>query len=332
MTPDLPAYEEAARAIVEARSVVVCAHVRPDGDAVGSVLGLVQALRGCGIEAIPTLADEGGRGPITYAFLPGFGLFQPVSELSAPDVFVALDTPNTERIGVAASLVARAGTTVVIDHHPDNAGFGDINLVDPSAAAVGQILWHLIPRMCALSGHPDALTFEVATCLYCALLTDTGGFRYSNTTPDALRDAAEMLEAGAEPAAISRDVYESRSAGAVALAGVALSRLALVNDGHVALSWITDADFDETGALPEETEHLIDMLRMLGDVETVVFLHDRGHECRANLRAKRGFDVGAVARRFGGGGHVAAAGLTYAGAREALLDELLPLLPGGHSG
>lgn len=317
----------AAERVTRARSVVVCGHVRPDGDAVGSTLGLVLALRGCGIDAVPTLADENGRGPATYAFLPGFATYTPVAALAVPDVFVALDTPNLDRLGIAADLASEAAELIVIDHHPDNSGFGTLDLVDPGAAAVGQMLWRLLPELGRLRGlEPSS---QIATCLYCALLTDTGGFRYSNTTAEALRDAASMLQAGADPSDISRSVYEERSPGAVGLAGRALSRLEIVNGGLVAVSWIDDADLEATGALPEETEHLVDMLRMLGGVEALVFFQIANGECRVNLRSKSGFDVGSVARGLGGGGHAAAAGLTFNGTRIELLDALLPLLPGG---
>ncbi|TLM79501.1 MAG: bifunctional oligoribonuclease/PAP phosphatase NrnA [Actinobacteria bacterium] len=319
-------YRAAAERLVSATSVAVCAHIRPDGDAVASTLALAAALRACGVDAVPTLADEDGRAPATYAFLPWFDEYVPAGDLDAPEVLVALDTPNVERLGAAGRLAAGAVDVIVLDHHPDNLGFGTMNLVDTEAAAVGQMVWRLLAHLGDLRGL--SVDERLAHSLYVALLTDTGGFRYSNTTPQALRDAADMVQAGADPAAASREAYEERSHGAVALAGLALSRLQLLNGGRVAHAWIADEDFAATGALPEETEHLVDMLRMLGGVDVVVFAQQRGAECRVNLRSKNGFDVGSVARRFGGGGHAAAAGLTYAGLREDFLAEALPLLPG----
>lgn len=327
MTLPRSAYRRLAERLIAARTAVVCGHVRPDGDAVGSVLGLTAMLRGCGVDAVPTLADEGTDAPGAYAFLPGSDGFVEAASTDPPELFVALDTPNRDRLGTATVLADSAREIVVVDHHPDNAEYGAVNAVDQEASAVGQMLWRLMPDLRELCDYQPSA--EVATCLYTALLTDTGGFRYSNTTPDALRDAAAMVEAGADAAAISRAVYETRSPAAVALASRALSRLELVNGGRVALSWIAEEDFGETGARADETEHLIDMLRMLGGVEAIVFLVTRDGECRANLRAKGQADVGSVARRLGGGGHAAAAGLTYAGTREALLGELLPMLPGG---
>ncbi|MBE0476833.1 MAG: DHH family phosphoesterase [Coriobacteriia bacterium] len=316
----------AAAALLRGAPSVVCAsHVRPDGDAVGSVLALVHALRETRTAAVPTLADE-RPAPATYAFLPGFEGYIPAADLDPPAVFVSLDAPNLDRLGVAERLAAGADARLVIDHHPDNRRFGTVNLVDADAPASACIVWRLLPHL-GVKPNPD-----IATCLYTALLTDTGRFAYGNTTPAAFRAAAEMLEIGVDAAWVARNVYESRSPGALTITGRALDRLTVTNRGHVAYSWIDDRDFSETGALPEETEHLVDMLRMLGGVDVVVFVRDRGGELRVNLRAKRGFDVGSVARTFGGGGHTAAAGLTYRnGDLRTFLGRVLPMLPGGEA-
>jgi len=316
-------YHRAAVMLRHAQSVIVCGHVRPDGDAIGSVLALTLALRDAGIAAIPTLADSGTHPPKTYAFLPGVALFAPVSELETPDVFVALDTPNLERLGDAADIARAAETTIVIDHHPDNAEFGTVNVVDHTMAASSQLVWHLLERL-EIAPSP-----EVALCCYVGLMTDTGRFQFDNTTPETLRDAASMLEAGVSPAEASRLVFQERSAGSLALQARAMSRIEVVNDGHVAMSWIADADYQETGALPEDSEYLADAVREIGGVDVVVVLRLIEGEIRGNLRAKTGFDVSAVARDLGGGGHVAAAGFTFQGTREELLPLLLAKLPGG---
>lgn len=316
------AYHRVAVELRKASTVVVCAHVKPDGDAIGSVLALTLALRESGIPAVPTLADV-EPAPASYDFLPGFGLFVPAAQLEPPGVFVALDTPGPDRLGVAAELAAAADTLVVIDHHPDNSGFGTVNLTDSAAAATGLMVWRLLR---ALEQHPSP---EVALCCWVALVTDTGRFAYSNTSPDALRDAAAMLEAGADAAEAHRMLYESRTAAAMALETRVLSRLTLANHGRVAYAWVEDADYPETGAHPWETEHLVDAVRALAGIDVALLLRVHSDGVRVNLRAKTGYDVSSVARRWGGGGHVAAAGFNYAGDREAVLGELLPHLPGG---
>jgi len=316
------AFHRAAVALRHATSVAVCAHIRPDGDALGSMLAATLLLRAAGIAAVPVLADD-EPAPTTYSFLPGFALLVRPADLEQPDAVLALDTPNLERLGDAAALARNASTLVVMDHHPDAVEFGTVNVLDAVAAATGQLVWRLAR---ALEVPP---TPEVALCCFVALQTDTGRFQYSNTTPEALRDAADMVQAGADPAEASRLVYESRTHASLALEARTLDRVTLANHGHVAYSWITDEDFAETGALPEETEHLVDAVRVVRGPDVVMLFRLLGDEVRGNLRAKTGFDVGAVARHFGGGGHAAAAGFTVPGTLEALLEELLPRLPGG---
>jgi phosphoesterase RecJ-like protein len=314
-----------AVALRKATSVVVCAHVRPDGDAIGSVLALTLALREMGVPAIPTLADA-RPAPATYSWLPGFALYVPASDLEVPSVFVALDTPIPDRLGQAQAIAEQAGTLVVMDHHPDATRFGDIHVLSTEMAATGQIVWRLLET---LDVTP---TPEIALCCYAALLTDTGRFQYQNTTPQALRDAADMIEAGVDPSEAARLIYHNRSAASLALEARAMSRLTFANDGRVVYSWVTDADFDETRALPEEAETLPDTVRAVAGIDVAVLMRERGDEVRVNLRAKNSFDVGAVARRFGGGGHPAAAGFTWnTPGVESLVPELLPLLPGGQA-
>lgn len=315
-------FHRAAVALRKAASVVVCAHVRPDGDAVGSVLGMTLALRAAGIPAVPTLADD-GPAPATYAFLPGHSLFVPAGDLDPPEVFVALDTPVPERLGEARRLMESAATTVLFDHHPDANAYADICVCDPAMAATGQMVWRFLD---ALEIEP---TPEVALTLYVALITDTGRFSYDNSSPAALRDAASMIEAGVDPAYASRMVYQERSAASLEVESRALSRLRTVNGGSVAWTSLTDADFELSGALPEEAEHVVDAVRALGGVDVVVLLRQKGSEVRGNLRAKTGVDVGTVARALGGGGHRAAAGFTVPDSTvDEVVERLLPMLPG----
>ncbi len=315
-------YEAIAKAIEGATSIALCAHVDPDGDAVGSSLGLTAILERLGKTVYPLLAN-GTAVPSTYAFLPGAERLRAPAGVPAYDLFIALDVPDLVRLGDSATFATAAASLVVIDHHPDNRCFGHVNLVDPVAAATGELLWRLLP---VLGVTADT---TIATCLFTALMTDSGRFSYSNTTPAALRAAAEMIEAGADVAAIFRSVYESRTPGALALIGRALSRMTRANGGDVIYSWITPQDFVETGALPEETENLIDEIRAVKDVGSVALLKVGDGSVRVSLRSKNGHDVGAVARTFGGGGHRAAAGFTREGTLESVLGELLPLLPGG---
>ena len=315
-------WEGASDALRAAGSVVVCAHVDPDGDAIGSVLAATLALRSLGVAALPTLADDAPV-PTTYSFLPGCDMFVPASDISEPDVFLAVDTPSPARLGVAQGLADAARLVVVADHHPDNRRFGDVELFDPRAAATGQIIWRLLRH---LGVEPTA---DIARCLYVALMTDTGRFSYGNTNSRALRDAANMVIAGADPFASYDATYENRSPGSLRLLGLALSRVTLANEGRVAYSWVSEEDLVETGTTLPETENLVDAVRQLGGVDAVFLAKVVGDHVRVSLRSKKGADVGAVARTLGGGGHAAAAGATLEGDLANALAALLPLLPGG---
>jgi phosphoesterase RecJ-like protein len=317
-------YHRAAVFLRHAETVVVGAHVNPDGDAVGSMLGLTIALRDAGIPAVPTLASA-KPAPDTYAFLPGFDLFTNPEELETPALFVALDSPDPARLGDAAELATSAANLIVIDHHPDNSEFGTVNVVDDSMAATGQMIWRLLDR---LEVDPSP---EVAQCLYVALMTDTGRFQFENTTPRALRDAADMVDAGAVPSELARLVYQNRSKAALDLDARVLSRVTLANGGRVAYSYIARDDYDETGARPEDTENLVDVVRALEGIDVALLLRVRDGEIRGNLRAKTGADVGAVAREFGGGGHAAAAGFTLSGTLDDAIPQVLAALPGHES-
>jgi bifunctional oligoribonuclease and PAP phosphatase NrnA len=317
-----PAYHHAVVALRRATSVVVCGHVHPDGDAIGSALGVTLALREAGIAAVPTLADA-EPAPSTYAFLPGFGLFVAAEQLEAPQVFVAVDTPNPARLGAAEVLMHGAESVVVIDHHPDAQAFGQVCVLDPKSAATGQLVWTLAKTLL------EAPSGEVALCCYVGLVTDTGRFSYDNTCASAFRTAAEMVEAGVDPAETSRLVYQSRSKASLDIEARAMCRLTIVNRGRVAYAWVTDDDFDELGVRAEEAESLPDAVRLLGGIDVAFLMRQTESEVRVNLRAKTGFDVGEIARRFGGGGHRAASGLTFKGSMAELLPQLLPLLPGG---
>ena len=172
--PVLAEFHHALVALRRASSVVVCGHVRPDGDAIGSVLGMTLSLRENGIPAVPTLANAEDA-PSTYAFLPGFGLYVPADQLEAPDVFVAMDTPVLDRLGLGEPLAKAANTVIVFDHHPNGEEYGTVNVLDPSASATAQMVWQFAKTL----GTPSA---DVAECCYVGLVTDTGRFSYDNTS------------------------------------------------------------------------------------------------------------------------------------------------------
>lgn len=318
---DAESFAAIASVLRTAEHVVIGSHVDPDGDALGSSLGLSFALDLLGVRNSVVLGS-GDACPSTYAFLPGSERLTAPQPVDGSYVFISLDSPDLRRLGAAADLARAASTLLTIDHHPDATAEGSENVIDSSAAATGVLVWQLLPHLGVI---PDV---QVATCLYTAVLTDTGRFSYSNTKPETLRIAADMVDAGAHPHDIYTAVYENRSAGAQQMVGRTLGRVRLANGGRVAYSWIGETDFAETGARPEEAENLIDFVRALGGVDVVFLAKVDGSTVRGSLRAKSDTDVGAIARELGGGGHRAAAGFTVEGDLDALLARLLPLLPG----
>ncbi|MDI6711835.1 MAG: DHHA1 domain-containing protein [Anaerosomatales bacterium] len=320
MRSEADALHAAAHAALAARHVVVCSHVDPDGDAVGSVLALVHALEAAGVRADAVLAS-GDHAPVTYAFLPGAERFVRAAEVDRrPDCVFALDAPNPVRLGEAAAFL-KGSSTVVIDHHPDNERFGQVSVVDPDAPSTSALIWELLP---ALGVAPSQAVLD---CVFCGLMTDTGRFSFDNATPRAFRLAAELAEAGARTTWVYRNVYERRSHAALLLVSRAMDRLTFANGGAVAYSWISDDDLRETGALPEETEDLIDAIRVVAGPQVVVLFKSAPGRVKGSVRAKDETDVGAVARALGGGGHRAAAGFTIDGSLDDALDAVLPLLP-----
>lgn len=311
---------------------VICGHVSPDGDCLGSQLGLAAALRQMGKECACVLArDE--EPPRDLAFLPGFDGLVPAARYEGPcEVFVAVDVPTTERVGDGARLQAAADLTVTVDHHAVPAAMSQLSYTDPDAASTTMLIWELAV---ALGGERDRI---VATCCYTGLMTDTGRFQYQNADAAAFAAAAEMVAAGAEPAAISRHIYQSRSLASILLEGRNVDHMALSADGAAALSWLSLADFAECGAVKADAEPMVDVLRAIEGVRVACMLREQEGEVRGSLRAKDGTDVAAIARELGGGGHTAAAGFTFRGtlaeavaALAARLGIEAPCLPAGAS-
>lgn len=300
--------EAIAQALLEHDNYVICGHVSPDGDCLGSQLALAAALRQCGKQVACVLARNE---PIdgTLAFLPGADSLVPAAHYDGPcDGFVAVDVPTPERLGDGAALQARASFTVTVDHHAVPKAMSRLSYTDPDAASTTMLIWELAA---ALGAERDRI---VATCCYTGLMTDTGRFQYQNADAAAFAAAAEMVAAGAEPAAISRHIYQSRSLASILLEGRNVDHMALAADGTAALSWLSLADFAECGACKADAEPMVDVLRAIDGVEVACMLREQsGGEIRGSLRAKGDADVAAIARAFGGGGHTAAAGFTFCG-------------------
>ncbi|MDR3316144.1 MAG: DHH family phosphoesterase [Coriobacteriales bacterium] len=288
-----------------AQEIVVCGHVNPDGDAVGSNLALSAFLRERG-HTVTSLLAQYPTAPNLYAFMPGYEFVPAAEYAGTPDLFIAVDTSTKVRLGKAAEIFDRAKNTLVIDHHPDYEGYSPNYFGDARAAATGLLIWDL------LSATETPITRDIAEYCYVAIMTDTGRFSFQNTSSEAFEAAGEMIAAGVNPAEMSKNVYESRSLSSLMLDARLVSRIRFSGDGRIVYSWVNAADLSELKVTRDETEGLPTLLRSIRDVEVAILLREEEDGTRVNLRAKGSCDVGAVARAFGGGGHRAAAGITLA--------------------
>jgi phosphoesterase RecJ-like protein len=309
-------HEIAAR-LARGRRVAIVSHLDPDGDAVGSALGLAWLLRGVGREAVVGLP---GGVPRLYDFLPGAeDVAARAEDMEGPfDAVVAVDATSPSRLAELASVASRGGTLLNVDHHGDNIRFGDVAWVDPTACATA-LLVHELARH---AGWAESA--ESAACLYTGILTDTGRFTFANTDARALAAAAELVERGAAADDIAHRVYERRTAASTRLLARALSTLTLHDDGRVAVVHVTPEMLAETGARAEDTEGFSNWARSIEGVKVGLFFRDTGEGIvRVSFRSNGGVAVDAVAGRFGGGGHPGASGARLPGPLEEAKENVL---------
>ena len=303
-TADLKAIADALR---QHDRFLVVTHENPDGDALGSLLAATLALRQVGKDAVMYLP---GRTPLPreYSFMPLGELLREPPEDVAERVLLAVDCAKEDRIGDQEA-ISRAPLVLDVDHHHDNTRFGDLNLIVADASSTGEVLRDVFAELAI------ALTPDLAEPLYIALVTDTGRFQYANTTPKALRLAAELVEAGADIHAVFQEVYESVEFAKLKLLARALSRAEVLEGGRIVVSHLVRTDFADVGASEPYSEGIIDYLRAVEGAELAVLvreqLNESAHAYKGSLRSSIDeLDVSAIARRFGGGGHRQAAGFS----------------------
>jgi len=313
---------EIRRVIEEHRSFVLLEHHKPDGDCIGSGLALVQALRGLGKQALLVSEDPH---PAVYDFLPGRE-FHTRSQYIAPEdykaeVAIFIDCTDPERTGRAIEL-ARDTIWINIDHHVSNTGFGDLSLVVPEAAATGEIVYRLLLYMRV------PITKEIATCLYAAIATDTGGFRYQNTTAETFEIAGALVGYGASPWEVAEQVFETRTVSSVLLLAKALGTLKLHRGGKLATVAVTREMMAQAGASPDDTEGIISYPRSISGVEVSLLFREMedGSGFHVSFRSRLKVDVSKVAVKLGGGGHPRAAGAYVKGTLEEVTQKVLAIL------
>jgi len=242
--------------------------------------------------------------PQMYAFIPGFGDIEVEPPAGTdPELVFFFDSGNLERSGSSVKQIAAHATIVNVDHHPSNSRFGDINVIDPEASAVGQMVMELLDHL----GYP--ITPTIATNLYVALLTDTGGFRHENTTPRALEDAARLARLGADPGRIATQVYKMRPETTLKLSGLALATMRIELQGRLAWAKVTRRMLREASAVMAESEGIIDTLNSIAGLELAILFKEVSSDLtKISVRSRGTVDAAALCATFGGGGHIRAAG------------------------
>jgi bifunctional oligoribonuclease and PAP phosphatase NrnA len=291
-------------------------HENPDGDALGSLLATKLALDAMGKDSEMYLYGDAPL-PREYGFMGLDGLLRQLPDDAGERVLVALDCANESRMGPVPELREQAPLTLDIDHHHDNSCFGDVNLVVGDASSTGEVLRDVFAEL------DVALTPEIAEALYIAVVTDTGRFQYTNTTPKALRLAAELVEAGADVHRVFQGVYESVEFAKLKLLARALDRAQVYEGGRLVVSHLLRSDFTELNAAEAYSEGIIDYLRAVEGAEMAALIREpprrEGPKRRVSLRASNDeLDVSALARKSDGGGHRQAAGFSS----DASVDEI----------
>ena len=334
LPPAVPeeSWRRAVAAIAGAKRLLLVCHVNPDGDALGSMLGCALGLRKLGYEVQAAFPGPQQLPDMFTETLPGTELLVPPERTHPdPDVLLTFDAASAERVGEFEGRMAGADHVVVLDHHASNPGFGTINLVDPSAAATAMVVDELLRRL----GVP--LDTAIAGCLYVAVATDTGSFKYQATTPEVHAFAARLLGAGVDQYEISRRLFDNRPFGAVQIFGEALRRIQLepsVADGAgFVWTYATLEDLSRYDQPAYVLESLIDLVRSAEEADVACVCKQVGPtEWAVSLRSRGAVDVAAAATSLGGGGHRYAAGFTGYGDLASVVDSIRSALSDHPSG
>jgi phosphoesterase RecJ-like protein len=300
--------QRAAEEIRRRRRFVIASHVRPDGDAIGSQLAMAYALRALGKEARIVNRDPP---PLPLLSFPGVADIEIAERIDdTGDAVIVMESGDLSRTGVAG---LDAGFVINIDHHVGNTMYGAVNWFDVSAAACGEMVFDLVRELRV------PLTYEIAVHVYVAILTDTGSFHYSNISPRTFDTCRQCVEAGVNPQAVARAVFDSNSLGRLKLFGAVLRGMQLDAAGQVATLTVDEQLLADCGATYDDTDGLINLPLTVKGIQAVMFFKKIGRDdWRISLRSKGNIDVNAVATQFGGGGHKNASGCSATGSLDGL--------------
>ena len=298
--------------IIESESIVILTHENPDGDAMGSSLALMHALKkfGKNVDVVVPVANK------MFSILPGFDEIKSETTVTNYDLCIALDSSDIERLHICKELFNKAKSTIVIDHHITNQNFGDVNYVNAVASSTCQNLVVII-------GYLEiGIDKDIATCLYSGILTDTGAFRY-NVQPETFEIAAMLLETGIDIAKIYKNFFDITTLVRTKLIGRALERIEILEEDKIAYTYITKEDEDELGTEDGDHEEIVNFGRNIENVEVSIFIRDIEDKRKVSLRSNEYVDVSLIAVKYGGGGHMKASGFTTDMSRELIKQSLI---------
>jgi phosphoesterase RecJ-like protein len=306
--------------------MLIASHAEPDGDSVGSLIALGLALDK--MDKKITLYNPSSI-PAVYRFLPGVEqIARDIKKAATYDLAIILDCGDLDRVGEAISTVNKIPVIINIDHHVSNTGFGHIQLIDTSACATAEIIYRLIKAL--------AIPFDkaIATSIYTGILTDTGSFRFSNTNQAAFAISKAMADVGVEPHSVAQHVFGTYSLGRIKLLNMALNSIEISDNGKLSMMTITRTMLNTTGTSPEDIDGMINYARRIEDVKVAALIHETKNGAgkfsnmnryHVSLRSDGTVDVAKIAGRFGGGGHITAAGFQIESTLIALKSKIITL-------
>jgi len=306
--------EKIKELLKNAKTALIAVHIDPDGDAIGSMLALGMVLEQKGLTVTHYCADSV---PKIYRFLPGVERIKRELLLEQRfDLAFVLDSSDISRPGDKIDLRHAAPVIVNIDHHPDNTRFGDVNYV-MNASSVAEEIYGIAHYLKA------KIDKRIADCLYAALITDTGNFRYENTTAETFLIAADLIKAGVNTHEISTRIYDTKPYSSIKIRARAMKDVKFAADNHVAWVVATEAMMEEVGAKADDLIGLVDIVRSIEAVEVAILFREEKGKVKINFRSKDKINVGGIAKRFGGGGHVKAAGAAIEGEISSVVDMVI---------
>lgn len=288
--------------ILKSKNIYIISHVNPDGDNLGSCLSLALGLKKIKEDVFILKVDET---PSDFLFLPGIEMIRDYKTDEDIDLLIAVDSSDINRLGRNKDLIESANLVINIDHHISNTNFGDINIIDTRASATGELIYSIIEKM------KIDIDEDIATCIYTALSTDTGSFKYDNTTDKTHKIASELIKSGADKKSINLNIYQNRSLERTNLFIKAMNSMEMHLENRVGVIKITKDILDATQTTMEDSEGIIEYVRSIGPVEIAILLKEFGdEETKVSMRSKKDMDVAEICAIFNGGGHKRAAGCT----------------------